>query len=126
MTYLVDVSTLLALLWRDYEHHRRVVAWVRDESVAICPIVELGFLRVSTQPIFGASVGEARQMLADWIERTEPKVVPCDAGALDGIAPPTGGRTTDYYLANLAERNGLKWATLDERCSHPAAFLIPR
>jgi len=125
MTYLLDVSTLLAWLWRDHEHHRRVMSWQASQAVAICPITELGFLRISTQPVFGATMKEAREMLSAWHRKAQPARVPCDLPALDGAPAPVSARTTDFYLANLAEKNGMQWATLDESSSHRSAFVLP-
>lgn len=125
MTYLLDISVLLAWLWDQHENHRRVLAWESGQSVATCPITELGFLRISTSPGFGATMDQARQMLQDWLQKRQVLFVPCDARALDGAAAPTSGKTTDFYLANLAAAHSMRWATLDERSGHPAAFVIP-
>jgi predicted nucleic acid-binding protein len=46
MTYLLDVSTLLALLWETHEFNERVTRWQENQSLAVCPITELGFLRI--------------------------------------------------------------------------------
>jgi predicted nucleic acid-binding protein len=125
MTYLLDVSTLLAWLWRDHEHHRRVMSWQAGKSVAVCPITELGFLRISTQPAFGATMKVAREMLSAWHQKVRPVQVPCDLPALDGTPAPFSARTTDFYLANLAQKSGMQWATLDGSSGHSAAFAIP-
>jgi predicted nucleic acid-binding protein len=125
MTYLLDISTLLAWLWRDHQHHRRVISWQAGEAVAICPIAELGFLRISTQPAFGATMMEAREMLADWIKKAKPSRIACDLPALDGLPAPVTGKTTDFYLANLSAQHGLRFATLDENIKHPAVFVVP-
>jgi hypothetical protein len=125
MTYLLDVSTLLAWLWVDHEHHRRIVEWQKGKSIAVCPITELGFLRISTQPTFGATMDEAREMLAVWHKKVQPEYVPCDLKILDSTPAPTNGRTTDFYLASLADGHGMQWATLDENSKHEAAFVLP-
>ena len=65
MTYLLDVSTLLALLWETHEFNERVTRWQENQSLAVCPITELGFLRISTQPSFGLSPAEARRLLGN-------------------------------------------------------------
>jgi predicted nucleic acid-binding protein len=93
--------------------------------LAVCPLTELGFLRISTQA-FGAGVDEARRVLRAWLEARQPRFVSCDIRALEGVKPPGGGQTTDYYLANLAKAHGLELATLDEHIAHPAAFVIPK
>ncbi|MGZ8938114.1 MAG: hypothetical protein ACXW32_02765 [Limisphaerales bacterium] len=124
MIYLLDVSTLLAWLWRDHEHHGVVMAWQAGKSVAICPMTELGFLRISSQPAFGATMQVAREMLAAWHQKVKPVQVACDLSALRGRPAPNSGKTTDFYLANLAEKNEMQWATLDGTSGHPSAFVI--
>jgi hypothetical protein len=41
--------------WADHEHHQRVIQWQKGKSIAVCLITELGFLRISTEPVFGAT-----------------------------------------------------------------------
>jgi predicted nucleic acid-binding protein len=125
MTYLLDVSTLIALLWDLHVHNERATRWQEKADLAICPLTELGFLRISTQPSFGATVAEARKMLRDWKRSQKPKFVPCDLDSLDSDEPSTGTRTTDFYLASLAAKHGMRLATLDESIGHKAAFVIP-
>lgn len=124
MKYLLDVSTLLAWLWQDHEAHARVMAWQEGKTVAVCPLTELGFLRISTQPAFGATMAEAREMLAVWRKKRQPAHVPCDLPVLDSSAAPSSGRTTDFYLASLAHHHGMKWATLDQDSRHSAAAVV--
>ena len=125
MTYLLDVSSLLALLWENHVHHSRIKEWQADEEIAVCPISELGFLRISTQA-FNATIDDARQSLSTWLTKREPEFIPCDERVLTGPQAPTGGKTTDFYLAHLADAHGMKLATLDEDIAHPAAFVIPQ
>jgi len=123
--YLLDVSTLIALLWELHVHNERVTCWQNGEELAVCPLTELGFLRISTQPSFGASVAEARKMLRDWKRARKPHFVPCDLDSLDSDEPPGGMQTMDFYLASLAWKHGMRLATLDEGIEHKAVFLIP-
>src|SRR6266567_8507121 len=125
MTYLLDVSTLLARLWRTHVFHERVKIWADSEKLAVCPITELGFVRISTQPTFGASVTDARKMLESFYKALAPKFIACDLAVLDSAPPATGAQTTDFYLASLADIHGMKWATLEDKPKHPAAFVIP-
>ena len=125
MRYLLDVSSVLALLWENHLSHARVQAWARKEELAVCPITELGFLRISTQS-FGADMDDARQSLSAWLQKRRPNFIPCDNRALAGRKAPTGGKTTDFYLAHLAEAHGMKLATLDENIAHKAVFVIPK
>ena len=125
MTYLLDVSTLIALLWELHVHNEQATRWQEKADLAICPLTELGFLTISTQPSFGATVAEARKMLRDWKRAQKPQFVPCDLDSLDSDEPPTGTRTTDFYVASLAAKHGMQLATLDESIGHKAAFVMP-
>jgi predicted nucleic acid-binding protein len=125
MIYLLDVSTLLARLWKTHVFYDRVRRWSDDQSLALCPITELGFVRISTQPAFGASVSDARKMLESFHANFKPTFVNCDLPLLASKAPTVGTQTTDFYLASLAHKHNMRWATLEDKPKHPAAFVIP-
>ncbi len=122
MTYLLDVSTIIAFLWRTHADHAKVSNWAKGKQLAVCPITELGFIRVSTSKAFNLSMADARKLLENFI--ASAKFVPDDLRALDGVAAPTSAKTTDWYLANLAHKHRMQWATLDKSAKHPAAALI--
>jgi hypothetical protein len=42
--YLLDVSTLMALLWETRVHNERVTAWEAGQQIAVCPITDLASL----------------------------------------------------------------------------------
>jgi len=46
-----------------------------------------------------------------------------DLPALDSH-PQKSDQVTDFYLASLAEKHGMKLATLDEHIKHPAVVLV--
>ncbi len=123
MIYLLDVSALLALLLRKHQNHDRMLAWQAGKDLALCPIVELGFLRVSIL-VYKARMDEARKILADFKERKQIRFLPDSISALAGHPAPDAKKSTDWYLANLAQAHGMKWATLDTRSDHPAAEVI--
>jgi len=123
-TYLLDVSTLVALLWRSHASNGKAMAWATGKNLAVCPVTELGFIRVVTSPAFNATMAQARETLKDFIEKEAPEFIHADARALDGIAAPTSSKTTDWYLANLAGAHGMRWATLDKKANHPNAELV--
>lgn len=123
--YLLDVSALMALLWDTHVHNERVTAWEDGQQIAVCPITELGFLRISTQPSFGLSVADARNALKEWKESRHPQSLSCDMEPLYSDPPSAGSQTTDFYLASLAAKHGMELATLDEGIDHKAAFVIP-
>ena len=124
--YLLGIAPVLALLWERHEHHERAMVWLETASkITACPLTELGFLRISTQPAYGATFPQAKRMLHDWKEARKPGFIACDLEALAMDSPPTGKQTTDFYLASLAAKHGMELATLDEGISHKAAFVIP-
>ena len=69
-------------------------------------------------------MANARQALKDFIQDEKPAWIAADVHALDGPIAPTSGKTTDWYLANLATAHKMQWATLDTKAKHPAAALI--
>lgn len=80
MTYLLDVSALVAFGLFRHTSHQRVAGWVRTlesggiPDLATCPITELGFVRVLAQtPEYGLSVTDARSLLLRLKTGTTPK-----------------------------------------------------
>ncbi len=124
MTWLLDVSALVARLVRSHEHHGRVSAWWPGRALAVCPITELGFLRVACA--LGSTMDDARAVLASFLRDGAPVFIPCDRRALDSAAITSPRKTTDIYLADLAAARGWRLATLDEGITHPAVDLIPQ
>ena len=125
MKLLLDVSALVALLWKTHVHHQRAVAWRQGKSIVLCPITELGFIRVCTSPAYNLSMNDARKLLEDFIRDDKPEFIPADARALDGVPTPSSSKSTDLYLANLADANAMKLATFDQSLSHAAGEQIP-
>jgi predicted nucleic acid-binding protein len=122
--YLLDVSTLIALIWPSHVHHTQASAWRKAKTIALCPITELGFLRVSTSPAFNATMSDARKALEGFLAEEKPEFIAADSRALSGEVAPSSVKTTDWYLANLAAAHGMKLATLDQGAKHPAAELV--
>ena len=124
MKHLLDVNTLVALIWPSHVHHVVAANWRRGKAIVLCPITELGFVRVSTSPAFNASMSDARKALSDFIRDEKPGFIAADTRALDGDPAPSSSKSTDWYLANLAVAHGMKWATLDGGAKHVAAVLV--
>jgi predicted nucleic acid-binding protein len=125
MKQLLDVSALLALIWKDHEFFDRADAWRTGQTLVLCPLAELGFLRVSTGPAANASMADARRALEKLKTEAGVEWIPDDLTAMDGLAAPNSKKTTDFYLGNLAQKHGLALATFDGRTGHPAAQPIP-
>lgn len=125
MSYLLDVNALLAAIWTVHPHCASTDAWLKGKNVAICPLVELGFLRISTnaKAPFNVSMADARKALEKFLSETKAARIADDLPALDSH-PTRSEAVTDQYLADLAHKHGLRLATLDAGIKHPAIELI--
>ncbi len=125
MTYLLDVNVLLAAIWQEHPHHRCAFAWLRDKKIAVCPIAELGFIRISTnaRSSFGAPMDKTRGLLEKFLAERKAARIADDLPALES-RPAKSDEVTDVYLAALAQKHGCKLATLDARIKHSAVTLL--
>jgi predicted nucleic acid-binding protein len=96
---------------------------MRGKSLVTCPLSELGFLRISTGRVFGSSMGDSRQALISFIQTNNVEFLPADLPAI-GSHPSSSAEVTDIYLAELAQKHGMKLATLDAGIVHPAVVGI--
>ncbi len=124
MKYLLDVNALIAAIWRNHPDHATTDAWLTGKELATCPISQLGFLRVSTNPkALNADMTTTRQLLEAFLHNHEPQFVADDLSPLKSGAQKSE-QVTDHYLVDLAASKGMKLATLDEGISHQAVELI--
>jgi predicted nucleic acid-binding protein len=124
MKFLLDVNVLLGAIWRDQAAHKQVMAWLVDKKVVLCPLTELGVLRISThKKAMGATMDRTRELMVKFAADAKADRIPADLDALDSH-PSTSGEVTDHYLADLAAKHGLKLATLDEQLKHAAVELV--
>lgn len=92
--------------------------------MVLCPLSELGFLRISTnKKVIGADMERTRQLLTKFAVDAKADRIPADLNALDSH-PRKSEDVTDHYLADLAQKHGLKLATLDAGVKHPSAELV--
>ena len=81
MRYLLDVNALIAAVWKDHVDHAKADSWVAGKDLATCPLSELGFLRVSTQPkAIGATMRDARKLLDDFLRVLQEAIHVMNAG----------------------------------------------
>jgi toxin-antitoxin system PIN domain toxin len=125
MTHLLDVNILLAAIWGNHPLHERAFAGIKGKSIAICPLAELGFIRISTNPkaTINAPMEKARELLRRFIQERKVSRLPDDLPALES-RPAKSDEVTDCYLAELAAKHDMKLVTMDARIKNPAAALI--
>ena len=121
---LLDINILTALLWPTHEHHEAAHRWFRgraDARWATCPLTQLGFVRIVSNPAFSRDAlapGHAVALLAGNLTHsghefwTEKLQVPA---AVKGIEPALQGhrQVIDAYLLALASRRRGLLATFD-------------
>jgi uncharacterized protein len=126
-TWLLDVNVLLAWVWPAHEVHNAAHTWMRDhiqEPWATCPITEMGFLRILTNPSFstkGPKWAEAIKILRKHTEGSPNHSFWQDSVSLAEMDLMLGNRIkgpnqiTDAYLLTMAIRNNGKLVTFDYR-----------
>ncbi|MDR1189499.1 MAG: PIN domain-containing protein [Bifidobacteriaceae bacterium] len=129
-TYLLDSSTLIALMVEGHEHWARANGWAAQVSeFAVCPVVEGALVRFLVRSgMTGRQTGRVLDRLAErpgyhfWPDDVSYRKV--DLGAVLGHR-----QVTDTYLVSLAKsRDGCVLVTLDRglALAHPdGALLIP-
>ncbi len=66
--HLLDVNVLLAAIWANHPQHTKAFAWLSGRNVLLCPLSELGFLRVSTnKKAIHAPMEQARKLLERFV-----------------------------------------------------------
>jgi toxin-antitoxin system PIN domain toxin len=123
-TALLDLNILTALLWPAHEHHEAAHRWFSARANArwaTCPLTQLGFVRIVSNPAFSRDAltpAEAVALLAENLTHpahefwTESLHVPA---AIRGMEPGLHGyrQLTDAYLLALADRRKGVLATFD-------------
>ncbi|MDA8061094.1 MAG: PIN domain-containing protein [Actinomycetota bacterium] len=117
---LLDVNVLVALAWDAHVHHEAAGAWFDRQNGpwATCPISEVGFVRVSSNPtvLAGAiSVDRARSVLRGLRAVGEHRFLANDVSPTDADFPALLGhrQVTDALLLAVARRAGLALVTFD-------------
>jgi toxin-antitoxin system PIN domain toxin len=118
MKHLLDVNVLLAAIWDNHPQHAKAFAWLAGKSVLLCPLAELGFLRISSHPkAINAPMEKARELLRKFAAERRVEWVADDIPALQSHAMKSEA-VTDMYLVELAAKHGAKLATFDSGISH--------
>lgn len=112
MGYLLDASTLMALVVREHEAHEKASAWARDaEGLAVCPVVEGALVRFLVR--VGEDARSATRIVAALRSRVEFWPDDVSYADLDLTVVRGHRQVTDAYLVGLAARRGGQLATLD-------------
>jgi len=124
MKYLLDVNALISLLHATHQQHATAFAWATGKDLVLCPISELGFLRISSHPRgLRQAVADAELAVGQFKKEARVSFIPDDLSA-DALGAPSSDSVTDTYLAKLAGRHSLRLATFDQGIKHPAVELI--
>jgi predicted nucleic acid-binding protein len=125
MKHLLDVNLLIAGIVQTHSLHGQARIWLSGKQIVLCPLVELGFLRITTnkKSAIGLTMDRATEVLERFALERKAERVPDDLPALESH-PRTSDQVTDHYLANLALKHGFKLATFDKQLRHPSAELV--
>lgn len=124
MRYLLDVNVLLAAIWENHPQHSRAFCWLAGKNIILCPLAQLGFLRISTnKKAINAPMNKARELLEIFAQERNAEWIPDDLVPLQSH-PNTSEVVTDHYLADLAKTHRAKLATFDQNISHKSAEVI--
>jgi toxin-antitoxin system PIN domain toxin len=120
VTRLLDVNLLMALLWENHEHHMQARSWFKNVTAfATCPVVQLGFARVSSHPLLGYALtpelafGVLRQFIADPRHEFVPDDLSCSDRVVRTELMTGANQITDRYLVALARQHRISLATFD-------------
>src|SRR5512133_2146763 len=102
MKHLLDVNVLLAAIWQNHPQHAKAFFWLEGKTILLCPLCELGFLRISTNAkAINAPMKKARELLEQFARERKAQWIPDDLQALQSC-PKVSEGVTDHYLADLA------------------------
>jgi toxin-antitoxin system PIN domain toxin len=118
---LLDVNALIALAWDSHVGHATMRRWFQDhhrDGWATCPVVESGFVRVSSNPKVlphPVATGDAREVLRALRATAGHRFLADDVSPCDDDVPEIAGprQVTDVHLLVLARRAGVPLVTFD-------------
>lgn len=123
---ILDANVLIAAAASDHSHHTVAAGWLgralrESELLALCPVVALAFLRITTHPKIHETPLTAAQALA-WLQSLlrSPSarwMHPADEHLMNLqrllTGPVVGNLVMDAHLAALALENGASVVTFD-------------
>ena len=123
--HLLDTNLLIALAWPQHVHHAQAHAWfgkVGRKAWATCPLTQLGFVRISSNPKIIPDAVAPRDALAVLVTIVDlpghrfltADIAPIEAPVLGSFTLVGHRQVTDAYLLALAQHHDGKLATLDK------------
>jgi hypothetical protein len=124
---LLDVNALLALLTENHEFHPRIAQWFaanQKSGWATCPITQLGFVRIISNPAYvrpAAKVVSALTLLKTTLDSSAHHEFWMDDFPLTDLSVGLRNRVSgpkqiaDAYLLELAIRHKGRLVTFDRR-----------
>lgn len=114
MSHLLDVNFLVACAWQSHTDHVRANRWLNGaKSFATSSATEMGFLRVSMSPAFGAGFSDAMAALEAIVTMRAHRFLRDGTRARSLYPVASSKDVTDAHLVRLAARHRLKLATFD-------------
>jgi toxin-antitoxin system PIN domain toxin len=122
--HLLDTNLLIALAWPQHIHHTPAHDWFNAmgrHAWATCPITELSFIRLSSNPSIIPAAVSPREAV-DLLRRIKvlpghrfwpDEITPIEAPVFDSVAFVGHRQVTDAYLLALSQHHGGKLATFD-------------
>jgi toxin-antitoxin system PIN domain toxin len=122
--YLLDANLLIALAWPQHVHHAKAHEWFAKlgrAAWATCPLTELAFVRISSNPGIIPEAVTPREALMTLMKIVglpghrfwSDEITPTKAATFDSLALVGHRQVTDAYLLALAQHHKGKLATLD-------------
>ncbi|HEY6348758.1 MAG TPA: TA system VapC family ribonuclease toxin [Candidatus Angelobacter sp.] len=123
-SYLLDVSTLVALWWPTHESHDKVLHWFGRNAKAgwaTCPFTESAAVRILSNPAFSPDALTVKETIAIVdanLNHPTHQFWPDDIRFMEAIAPfreriVGHKQVTDAYLLGLAMHRKGKLVTID-------------
>lgn len=123
--FLLDVNVLIAMAWPAHDAHAKVQRWLSTHALsgwATCPITQIAFVRILSNPSFSPNALSSREALAllqTNLAHPAHRLWPDEMGLLqaaNALSPRIAGhqQVTDAYLLGLAMHRGGKLATMDK------------
>jgi toxin-antitoxin system PIN domain toxin len=120
---LLDTNVLLALAWPNHQHHGQAHAWFAAHSRkgwATCAYTQLGFVRLSSNPVYTSSAvspQDAAALLQRWTRLKTHRFWASPAADDPATYARAIGhqQVNDAWLVEVARRNGGRLLSLDTR-----------